>query len=133
MSDAQINAQGAIAKSKISMVVAAVGAVLYLFVSGYLLAKFALDQHLPEVTWQRILIIFNGIASIGYASIGVLLGTSVHQVSLSTARAAIADKSATIKKAYNTLTNAPGDIGGGPASEESRVAQARQVLMDALN
>lgn len=133
--DAQPNAANH--KSTISLIVAVTGALLYVAASWYLLRVFAMDKPLPEMSWQRALIIFNGIASVGFACIGVLLGSSVQQISLAGAKADAAQKANTIKEAMEKLRGpvkaGPSDVGGGPMSEESRAQEAYQILLKGLN
>lgn len=119
-------------------VLAAVGlTLLYIGASIFLLDRFALDKPLPEESWSRALIIYNGIASVGFAAIGVLLGTSVQQVTVAAAKQEAAKKTAAIKAAAEKLTSPhqgqAGDLGGGPVSEESRIAEAHRLLLEALN
>ena len=116
---------------------------LYIASSWFLLQHFVLTQALPDLSWSRAMVIYNGIASAGFAAIGVLLGTSVQQVNLAAAQTGLAkaqfdsnNKTDAIKTALNKLngavTNTPADLGGGPAREETRVAETARILMGAL-
>lgn len=131
-------------RSIVTTIVALVLAALYVAASWYLLQRFALDKPLPELSWQRALIIFSGITSVGFAAIGVLLGTTVQQVNIAAAReqasAAKAEadkKTKAIKGAITKLTGPPAtqpaDLGGGPMTEATRVAEAHRALLDGLS
>src|SRR5438105_15721641 len=102
--------------------------VLYIGTCWLFINRFALDNPLPDLQWQRALVIFSGISSVGFAAIGVLLGTTVQQVNVSaareqaaTAKADAEKKAGAIRSALSTL-NAKGaqatdDKGGGTADQ----------------
>ena len=129
--------QSATKRSAITIGVAIFLTLIYIGASLFLLFCFAADNSLPETSWQRALIIYNGIASVGFAAIGVLLGTSVQQVAVAAAKQDSAKKTEAIKAAAEKLTGAPagkpGDLGGGPSSEETRISEAHRMLLKALN
>lgn len=119
-------------KTFITTSVALFGAAAYAVVSWHLFQSAQASQPIPEISWQRSLIIYNGIASVGFSCIGVLLGSSVQLVSLSAAKAEAAHKTEAIKKALDKLMP-PGDLGGGENPKERQLSEARQILMDGLH
>ena len=118
----------------VTTIVALALAALYVAACWFLLRRFALDQRLPELQWQRALMIFSGISSVGFAAIGVLLGTTVQQMNVSAAKADANKKAIAIKGAIAELAGTPGakpdDIGGGTA--DTRAAAARRILLESL-
>jgi hypothetical protein len=129
--------------SIIALISALIIVALYVASSWFLLQHFVLTQSLPDLSWSRAMVIYNGIASAGFAAIGVLLGTSVQQVNLAAAQTGLAkaqtdsdNKTQAIKTALNKLNgavvNTPADLGGGPVREETRVAETVRILMDAV-
>ena len=120
-------------KTLITTGVALLGAVAYAVVSWRLLQFAQVSDPIPEISWQRTLIIYNGIASGGFSCIGVLLGSSVQLVSLSGARAEAAQKTETIKRALAKLESPPGDLGGGQKLEDPRLSETKKILMDGLH
>ena len=111
---------------------------LYIFACWFLVNRFALENPLPDAQWQRALVIFSGISSVGFAAIGVLLGTTVQQVNVSAAREQAANakaeaekKTGAIKNALATLHNTgkPDDVGGGAPE---RISTAHRILLDGL-
>lgn len=90
-------------------IAAAVLTIIYFgFVVG-LLYHFAWTDNAVG-NWERALVIFNGVASIGFAAAGVLLGTTVQQANVSNARrdAAEAKVGETQAKANETNVKAAG-------------------------
>lgn len=80
-------------KGWITIVAAALLTVFYLGTAWYLLNHFALPAN-PEGNWERALTLLNGIAAIGFAAAGVLLGTSVQQVNVASAQKEASDQKA---------------------------------------
>jgi len=114
---------------------------LYLYASWYLMGHFTGTnaQGVPvvgELGWSRALVVYNGIASIGFAAAGVLLGTTVQQVNLAAAKADAAKKGAALKDALDKATTPPpaasgSDVGG--AGPVVRLEAVRQALINGLS
>jgi hypothetical protein len=85
-----MNAAG---KGWITIVAATLITVFYLWLSWSLLNHFALSAN-PEGSWERALMILNGIGSLGFAAAGVLLGTSVQQANVVKAQKEASDQKA---------------------------------------
>jgi len=58
---------------------------LYVVVALVLLSRFGLGDG-SGGNWERALTIFNAFSAIGFAAVGVLLGTTVQQVNVSNAQ-----------------------------------------------
>lgn len=119
-----------------TLVTAGILVVLYVAASWYMFAHFASEAG-TDVGWQRGLIIYNGVASVGFTAIGVLLGTSVQQASTSASRSAAessrldaARKGAAIKTALDVSNS---ELGGGTLDETRRAEAVRQALMQGLS
>lgn len=131
-------------RSWITLSVAIILALLYVGASWLLLNHFVLSKPPgDDATWQRALVIYNGIASVGFAAIGVLLGTSVQQVNLAAAqkdanaaKQEASDKGNVIKGALDKLSGvAPpssAEAGGGAAAALTQVNDARKILLGGL-
>ena len=72
-------------RSVFTMVAAAGFSLVYLVAFGFMMWHFALPDK-PEGNWERALVLFNGIASVGLTAVGVLLGTTVQQTNVQNAR-----------------------------------------------
>ena len=59
--------------------------LMYLVFGAFLFQKFVLGDG-PDKNWERALVIFNAVSAIGYAAVGVLLGTTVQQVNVANAK-----------------------------------------------
>jgi hypothetical protein len=72
-------------KTRVTTIAACVLTAMYLVFGAFLFAKFVLGDG-PDKNWERALIIFNAVSAIGYAAVGVLLGTTVQQVNVTNAK-----------------------------------------------
>lgn len=119
-----------------STIAAIVLTAIWLVASWYLFDKFAMQTPPLGSNWERALIIYNGLASVGFTAIGVLLGTQVQQANVARARqeAAVAKVDATkkgevIERVTEALTP-PTDLGGGrPGDAAERLEQVRLALL----
>jgi len=59
-------------------------AILYLGYVGFLILKFVLGDG-ADKNWEHALVILNAVSAIGFAAVGVLLGTTVQQVNVANA------------------------------------------------
>ena len=119
-----------------TLITAGILVALYVAASWYMFVHFT-NAAGTDVAWQRGLIIYNGVASVGFTAIGVLLGTSVQQASTSAIRATAesskldaARKGAAIKTA---LVVSNSELGGGTPDEARRAETVRQALMEGLS
>jgi hypothetical protein len=67
--------------SVVATVAAGILAAAYGYVVWILLDRFAFAEN-PKGNWDHALTIFNSISAIGFAAIGVLLGTTVQQTNV---------------------------------------------------
>ncbi|NNM74236.1 hypothetical protein [Enterovirga aerilata] len=127
----------------IKFVVAVVGVIVYLLSAYYLFGK-ATDPTTTEVIWGRLVIIFNGLASVGLACVGALVGVTVQQAKVTEAKADASRKSDAVKSALDVLTlPARPPISQDDAhafaitkhfdEHASRVITARKILEQSLN
>lgn len=123
-------------KTLFAPVIAVLGAIGYAYFTYTLMHDLQAEPEMTETIWQRSLIIYNGVASVGFSCIGYLIGTSIQMASLGAAKIDASQKTATIKQALNKLTSpvagTPGDVGGGPQSEDHRVPEVRAILIGGL-
>jgi hypothetical protein len=105
---------------KVGLTVTTIAAIIltlvYLGAAALLLSHFTWVDN-PVGNWERALVIFNGIAAVGFTAVGVLLGTSVQQTNVANARSDAAQAKASeaqIKGAAREVVNAAdSDLGGG--------------------
>lgn len=108
----------------------------WLFASWLMYRRFV--QSDQTGTWDHALVLYNGLSSVGFTAIGVLLGTQVQQVNVSAARreAETARKSATEAKtdaaklragarAAAKAATPAADLGGGSPADAAKAAAAR--------
>ena len=115
--------------------------VFWMYATYQLYQDFIVATKQPGGGWERAQAIYSGITSVGFAAIGVLLGTQVQQVNVAAARSD-ADKArlgeakakGAIKDVLPMLP--PDDRGGGSrdaaVTAESALAAVRQRLQTAL-
>jgi len=127
----------------IAIITGIVLALAYLVASWFLFDNFAMQKPPEGSNWERALVIYNGIASVGFAAIGVLLGTQVQQASVARARQEAAEakvdateakvdakkKGEVIDRVTDVVTPSD-DLGGGtPADAAERLEQVRLALL----
>lgn len=86
----------------------------YVLVAGILLYRFGLGDG-SGGNWERALVIFNALSAIGFAAVGVLLGTTVQQVNVANAQ----------KEAVNAKTGE-----ANAKASEAKVATHAENLAD---
>lgn len=123
----------------IAIITAIVLTGVWLVGSWYLFNYFAMQKPPEGSNWERALVIYNGIASVAFAAIGVLLGTQVQQANVARARQEAAEakvdatkKGEVIDRVKEAVTTPPksDDLGGGTPADaaERRLEQVRQAL-----
>ena len=115
---------------------ALVGAGIYVY-AAYLLYGYAVEPKTTPDVWMRLSLIFSGIASIGLASIGVLLGVTIQQSKVTEAKADAQKKKDAVENALKLLPG-PDRLRGssftGSSADQhvSDVAEARAILDQSL-
>lgn len=113
--------------SSTTKLVAGGGALLYLaFACG--LFYLASDPHVSETVWNRLLVVFNGIASVGFACFGTLLGTTIQNAKLVEAKAETAKKAQAMTDAMEVLADDSHDVASDQAFVESEVSHKSSIL-----
>ncbi|WP_077002717.1 hypothetical protein [Variovorax sp. KK3] len=108
----------------------------FLLASGWLLYAFGLTG---DKAWDRAVVVYNALTSVGFAAVGVLLGTKVQQVNVEKAngeadkaKADAARKADAIKTALTEMGKPPAaavdEAGGGIAP----LTHAQIILRQAL-
>ena len=128
--------------TRITLIAAIVLTVIYVVWSWYVFSKFAMQTPPNGSSWDHAMVIYNGVASIGFAAIGVLLGTQVQQTNVARAheeaagaKADAAKKGEVIKRVEELTRSEPDDRGGGPSKSNDapeRLEQIRQELFRGL-
>jgi hypothetical protein len=120
------------------------GSVLFVVVA-VVLFNIARDKDLTETVWNRLVIVYNSIASVGFACFGVLLGTTVQNAKLIEAKADSAKKGDAMKKAIGVLNQQEGGSGGAAdfrqnltpsdasAAASARAEEASRFLLHGLS
>lgn len=119
---------------------------VWLIACGVLYGRFIASEATPS--WDKALVLYNGLCAVGFTAVGVLLGTQVQEVNVVAARrdaqAAQRDKAvaqtdaATVRagaRAALRATTAGDDRGGGEAADpaaRARLDAVRSQLIDIL-
>lgn len=124
---------------------AIVGSMLFVVVAVALF-NIAQNKKLSETIWNRLALVYNSIASIGFACFGVLLGTTVQHVKLTEAKSESTKKGEAMRNAINVLqqqdSGVPqfqnfhdGRLSGDEqaAAANTRAREASQILLQGLS
>ena len=120
--------------SKATTIAAGVLTLVFLAVSGWILATFGVGDH----GWDHVVVVYNALTSIAFTAVGVLLGAKVQQVNVNkandeakAANAKATTSSSAIKTALSQLetpSNTKVDESGGGS-----ISAARSTLLRALD
>lgn len=128
------------AKNPLAIPVAVAGAVLFL-VAAAMLFSIAQKEGIDEKVWNRLMVVFNSVASVGFACFGVLLGTTVQNAKLIEVKADAAKKTDAMNNAIDTLAkkDQPGSANltdgrtTGAAVPDDRAETASRILRRGLS
>ncbi|MDT8274835.1 hypothetical protein RQ734_02110 [Roseomonas mucosa] len=111
---------------------------VFVIFTGIMLMHFVLPDR-AVANWERALLLYNAVASVGFAAVGTLLGAQVKSVDVASARGdaakAKADQEVIRSKVGEALgrLNDVGDLGGAlPAPEAEVVRRTRSILTEVL-
>jgi len=118
-------------KTMVAMIAAVILAVAYGVVVWLLLDRFAFAEN-PKGNWDHALTIFNSVSAIGFAAIGVLLGTTVQQTNVAKAEKekAVAEKeTVAVKAGARRLADVAADANRQGFNDSNR-ADLSQAIAD---
>ncbi len=118
----------------VTPIAALILAITYLWFTWRIYSDFAMQEP-PTGNWDHAMIIYNGITSVGFAAIGVLLGTQVQQTNVAQAQQEAARARNALKGGLEMTDGAEngGDKGGAsPTGDAAKLKAIRRTLMSGL-